>query len=191
MAATPLTLTRDQIRYANQGDIETILAIDEECFEHSWARSDFQSSLKATSSVVIVATQDTRVIGFMIYVKSEKNSVRILRIAITGDKQQRTVGTQMIRWLLQRETEPKTMVLAAVQEDSVSAQLFFKKLEFKVAQIIPEYFQFGDDTTATAYDFAYSQSPIIAALLKPRKPPRGPLTVDIKNRIKGHFKDRD
>jgi len=173
MMVEPLTLEATNFRNGKRGDIPRMVEIDEESFEYPWLRADFRQAIDALN--IKLVTIDARVVGYVIY-DILPAAVQIIRLAVIHDYRRRHVGSQILQHLMADERCRGRAMNIAVRASTLSAHLFMKSQKFHCYKIEPRYFQFDDETTDDAYLFT-------SAAKTATGKPRGPLTVDLTNRI--------
>lgn len=185
----PIQLTRSNVREANRGDIKTLKELDEACFEYAMSEQDFSQALKSRGEqVVLLVELDSRVVAFMIYSRPPKRrTATVLRLAVREEYRRRRLGSGLLAWV-GRELDAATRYMVCVQEDDVPAQLFLRSNKFVYVKTRPDYYSYGDDTKADAYEFVSSERGMPPDLTRTSKP-KGPLMVNLKNRCKKYFKD--
>lgn len=154
------------IRWMIRRDMSEVLEIENECFEFAWTEADFIECLQKRNCIGMVAEQNEKVLGYMIY-ELHKNHLEILNFAVASEHRLSGVGRKMIDKLIKKLSfQRRTMIKLAVRETNLSAQLFFKKLNFKAVSIIHDYYE---DTNEDAYIMHYNYNEpdaALAALLK-------------------------
>lgn len=145
------------IRWMIRRDMPAVLAIESESFEFSWTEDDFIRCLRQRNCIGMVAEQDGRVVGFMIY-ELHKNRLHILNFAVAAESRRQGVGRVMVGKLLSKLThERRNRVMLEVRETNLEAQLFFKQLGFRAVSVLRDFY---DDSVEDAYlmQFRYRAS---------------------------------
>ncbi len=145
------------IRWMIRRDMPAVLAIESESFEFSWTEDDFIRCLRQRNCIGMVAEQDGRVVGFMIY-ELHKNRLHILNFAVAAESRRQGVGRVMVGKLLGKLThERRNRVMLEVRETNLEAQLFFKQLGFRAVSVLRDFY---DDSVEDAYlmQFRYRAS---------------------------------
>jgi ribosomal-protein-alanine N-acetyltransferase len=140
------------IRWMIRRDMPAVLAIENESFEFSWTEDDFIRCLRQRNCIGMVAEQDDRVVGFMIY-ELHKNRLHILNFAVAKDFRRQGVGQAMVNKLLSKLShERRNRIMLEVRETNLDAQLFFKHLGFRAISVLRDFY---DDTVEDAYLMQY------------------------------------
>src|SRR4029078_5241790 len=99
------------IRWMIRRDMPEVLAIEQECFEFPWSEDDFIRCLRQRNCIGMVAEQEDRVVGFMIY-ELHKTRIDLLNLAGRKDYRRRGVGAQMLAKLTAKlSTQRRTRIL--------------------------------------------------------------------------------
>lgn len=137
-----------QIRWLIRRDMPEVLEIERQSFEFAWSEEDFLCCLRQRNCIGMVAEYNKRIIGYMIY-ELHKSKLYILNFAVDPEFRRMTVGTQMIHKLVDKLSQKRCQEISLeVRETNLSAQLFFKKMEFKAVCVLRNYY---DDTREDAY----------------------------------------
>lgn len=140
------------IRWMIRRDMPAVLAIENQCFEFSWTEDDFIRCLRQRNCIGMVAEQEDRVVGFMIY-ELHKNRLHILNFAVDEDMRRQGVGAAMVNKLLSKLThERRNRIMLEVRETNLEAQLFFKEVGFRAVSVLRDFY---DDTIEDAYLMQY------------------------------------
>jgi [ribosomal protein S18]-alanine N-acetyltransferase len=156
MSAHPKQETRVHIRWMIRRDMAEVLDIESTSFEFPWLEEDFIRCLRQRNCIGMVAEQDDRVVGFMIY-ELHKNKLHVLNFAVAEGFRRRAVGQQMIAKLVGKLShQRRTRVLLEVRETNLAAQLFFRACGFRAVSVLRDFY---DDTTEDAYLMQYRYRP--------------------------------
>lgn len=141
-----------QIRWLIRRDMTEVLDIERASFENAWSEEDFLCCLRQRNCIGMVAECDHRVVGFIIY-ELHKARLRILNLAVATDCRRQTVGTQMIRRLVEKLSQQRRQeILLEVRESNLPAQLFYKSQSFRAVCVLRRHY---DDTAEDAYVMRY------------------------------------
>jgi ribosomal-protein-alanine N-acetyltransferase len=163
MAAQLKLASTTHIRWMIRRDMADVLAIESESFEFPWCEGDFLRCLRQRNCIGMVAEQDERVAGFMIY-ELHKSRLHILNFAV-GTRFRRTgVASDMVNKLIGKlSTQRRNRILLEVRETNLAAQLFFRSAGFKAVSVLRAFYE---DTPEDAYlmQFRYrgSDVPVLA-----------------------------
>lgn len=150
------------IRWMIRRDMPEVLASEQASFEFPWSEDDFIRCLRQRNCIGMVAEQQERVVGFMIY-ELHKSRLHILNFAVHPDFCRRGVGGQMVRKLVSKlSPQRRSRIMLEVRETNLAAQLFFKQLGFRAISLLREFYE---DTPEDAYlmQFRLDAMPVEAA----------------------------
>ena len=145
-------------------DMPAVLAIEGQSFEFSWNEDDFIRCLRQRNCIGMVAEQDEKVVGFMIY-ELHKNRLHILNFAVDKEMRRQGIGRAMIGKLLSKLShERRNRIMLEVRETNLDAQLFFKGLDFRAISVLRDFY---DDTVEDAYLMQYRYKATVEELANP------------------------
>ncbi|WP_459557366.1 GNAT family protein [Lacunimicrobium album] len=141
-----------QIRWLIRRDMEEVLAIEQASFEFQWTEEDFLCCLRQRNCIGMVAEQDGKIVGFMIY-ELHKSRLHILNFAVSPGYRRQQIGQRMIQRLIDKLSQQRRReIVTEVRESNLSAQLFFKSLGFLAITIVRGRYE---DTEEAAYIMSY------------------------------------
>lgn len=149
----PKNETTVLIRWMIRRDFQEVLSIEEKSFEFPWTEDDIVRCLCQRNNIGIIAeTKKEEVVGLMIY-ELYKTKLHLVRIAVHPDWRRQKIGTQMVEKLVSRlSLQKRRRITIEIQEDNLSAQLFFRQCGFKVTHIVHNY---HNNTSGDAYLMQY------------------------------------
>jgi ribosomal-protein-alanine N-acetyltransferase len=154
------------IRWMIRRDMPEVLAIEDQCFEFPWYEEDFIRCLRQRNCIGMVAENNERVAGFMIY-ELHKNRLHILNFAVHEQLRRRGVGGQMVKKLASKLTpQRRSRILLEIRETNLAAQLFFRAQGFRAVSVLRDFYE---DTPEDAYLMQYRYSAAAAALEQPTR----------------------
>lgn len=129
------------IRNAAAEDIESILAIEEACFERPWTRRSFESELFKCRNLFLVYEEEGVVVGYIVfwYILDE---AEIADIAVSPEYRKRGIAEKLIRRCIEERQEVRIIHLE-VGSDNLSAVSLYKKFGFCVNGEIKDYYGQG------------------------------------------------
>lgn len=137
-----------QIRWMIRRDLTEVLAIENQSFEFPWSEDDFIRCLQQRNCIGMVAEQQGRVQGFMIY-ELHKTRLHLMNFAVAPAARRRGVGAQMLGKLIGKlSPQRRTRVTLEVRETNLPAQLFFRQAGFRAVSVLRGFY---DDTPEDAY----------------------------------------
>jgi [ribosomal protein S18]-alanine N-acetyltransferase len=152
MIFSPRQEVRTHIRWMIRRDMPEVLAIEDGCFEFPWLDKDFIRCLRQRNCIGMVAEQDDRVVGFMIY-ELHKTHIHVLNFAVANRDRRRGIGRQMIAKLIAKlSLQRRSRILLEVRETNLAAQLFFRTSGFRAVSVLRNYYA---DTPEDAYIMQY------------------------------------
>lgn len=152
MQSQPQEAIRVHIRWMIRRDMPEVLDIENESFEFPWLEEDFIRCLRQRNCIGMVAENEDRVVGFMIY-ELHKTRLHVLNFAVNSACRRRGIGNQMIAKLVSKlSLERRTRIMLEVRETNLPAQLFFRASGFRAVSVLRDYY---DDTPEDAYLMQY------------------------------------
>ncbi len=152
------------IRWMIRRDMAAVLDIESQCFEFAWSEEDFIRCLRQRNCIGMVAEEDDKVVGFMIY-ELHKTRLHILNFAVGADHRRKGIGNAMIAKLLGKLShERRNRIMLEVRETNLEAQLFFKNVGFKAISVLRDFY---DDTVEDAYLMQFRYQPSAEELAQP------------------------
>ncbi|MDF1842608.1 MAG: ribosomal protein S18-alanine N-acetyltransferase [Rubripirellula sp.] len=152
------------IRWMIRRDMPSVLGIENACFEFAWNEDDFIRCLRQRNCIGMVAEEDDKVVGFMIY-ELHKNRLHILNFCVHPEHHRTGVGRAMLSKLLGKlSLERRNRIMLEVRETNLEAQLFFKSIGFRAISVLRDFY---DDTVEDAYLMQYRYQPSVEELAQP------------------------
>ena len=146
------------IRWMIRRDMTEVLNIESSSFEFPWSEEDFIRCLRQRNCIGMVAEQDERVVGFMIY-ELHKSRLHIINFSVHQDFRRRGIGTQMTDKLIGKLShQRRDRISLEVRETNLSAQLFFRAGGFRAVSVLRDFYE---DTTEDAYMMQYQYTAAI------------------------------
>ena len=140
------------IRWMIRRDMLEVLDIESESFEFPWTEEDFIRCLRQRNCIGMVAEQDDRVVGFMVY-ELNKTRLHLLNLAVARDFRRFGIGTQMMSKLIGKlSPQRRARIVLEVRETNLQAQIFFRANGFRAVSVLREYYE---DTPEDAYLMQY------------------------------------
>ena len=140
------------IRWMIRRDMPEVLQIEQNSFEFPWSEEDFFRCLRQRNCIGMVAEQNERVVGFMIY-ELHKNKLHILNFAVHPTARRTGIGAQMVAKLVNKlSTHRRQKITLAVRERNLIAQVFFRAHDFKATRVLRNYYE---DSGEDAFQMEY------------------------------------
>ena len=146
--------TRVHIRWMIRRDMPEVLQTEQQSFEFAWTEEDFLRCLRQRNCIGMVAEHGEKVVGFMIY-ELHKSKLHIMNFAVNSAWRRHGVGAQMVGKLISKlSSHRRTRITLEVRETNLSAQLFFRKQEFKAVRVLRAFYEdSGEDAFLMEYRF--------------------------------------
>ena len=150
------------IRPLETSDIHEIIQIENAIFKDSaWDKLDFISTLKIKSTNGIVVTNQSIVVGYMVYstIKPKRNSsyrvYTILNLAVDPVLQRLGAGSVLIKHLTDKVHKYRhaSSINIVLNEYYLKAQLFLKSNGFKAISVMRNFIS----SDISAYNMMYQQ----------------------------------
>ena len=153
-----------QIRWMIRRDMVDVLRIERSSFDFNWTEEDFLACLRQRNCIGMVAEQEGRVVGFMIY-ELHKTRLHILNFAVASSCRRLGIGTQMIEKLINKLSQQRRQEIALeVRETNLPAQLFFQAQGFRANCVLRNHYE---DSCEDAYVMQYRLGSEIEPVLAP------------------------
>lgn len=147
---------RVHIRWMIRRDMPEVLSIEANGFEFPWCEEDFIHCMRRRNCIGMVAEDDDRVVGFMIY-ELQKSRIHVLNFAVADDYRRRGVGSQMIAKLISKlSSQRRSRLILEIRETNLPAQLFFRENGFRAVSVLRSFYA---DTPEDAYIMQYRYRP--------------------------------
>ena len=118
-----------------RGDMETICAIEKQCFERPWSRETFLAHLRKRDCGILTALQDGQPIGYLVFERGQ-DFVEIKKMAVDYLYRRCSVGRTLVKSLTQRMEGTTSKLSLTVRERNLDAQLFFQRLGYQAVAIL-------------------------------------------------------
>jgi [ribosomal protein S18]-alanine N-acetyltransferase len=139
---------RVHIRWMIRRDMAEVLQTEQESFLQPWTEEDFLHCLRQRNCIGMVAEQNDRVVGYVIY-ELHKAKLHVLNLAVHPLVRRQHIGSQMVQKLMTKlSSHRRSRITLEVRETNLPAQLFFRSLDFKAVKVLRGYFE---DTAEDAY----------------------------------------
>lgn len=156
--AEVLPALRVHIRWMIRQHMCEVFQVERQSFEYVWTEDDFLRCLRQRNCIGMVAEMVDAsysfgpVVGFMIY-ELHKTKVHVLNIAVHPKFRRLGIGKQMVAKLIGKlSSHRRTHLTLAVREANLSAQLFFRSMEFRAVKLLPGYYEdSGEDAFLMEY----------------------------------------
>ncbi len=130
-------------RWFEGGDLEEILWITQTSYADPLERSELETLIKSTGSIVRVVAIDERVVGFVLYRQSEtRDGLDILELAVHSEYRRIGVGRMLVGLAWSRLATKNFLrtLTVVVRESTLFAHCFFRELGFKAVKTLRNHF---------------------------------------------------
>ena len=134
-----------QIRWMIRRDMADVLQAERGSFDYAWNEEDFLRCLRQRNCIGMVAENENRVVGFMIY-ELHKTRLHILNFAVAPGFRRLAVGTQMIEKLINKLSQQRRQeIVLEVRETNLAAQLFYHNQGFRATNVLRNHYSDSDE----------------------------------------------
>jgi len=156
VASDTLPFSPVRIRWMIRRDMADVIAIEQTSFEFPWSEADFIRALRERNCIGLVAEQDNKIVGYVIY-ELAPAELHVLNLAVAPGARRRAVGTKLVEKLVGKLSfQRRERILLEVRETNLAAQLFFKEQGFRAVSVLRDFY---DDTVEDAYLMNYRYVP--------------------------------
>jgi ribosomal-protein-alanine N-acetyltransferase len=132
------------IRAAAPRDIDAIHELELRAFPAPWRREFFESELRASGRLSLVARREGEVIGYL-FAMWFFDEMHVNKIAVAEEERRRGVALKMMEHCFRfaRANRIESISLE-VRESNIGAQEFYKRLDFEPTYKRPRYYPDGE-----------------------------------------------
>ncbi len=154
MSKTRDDITECRIRPAIKGDAPYIMAIEWRSFgSRGWNMDEFLEKMTQPETYCHVAeAPGGAVVGFLVY-DVFPTQIVIVDLAVNEDLRRRSIGFQMIHYLMILGSVGKRKLVAPVWDGNLDAHLFFKDMGFHAGEVQRDFYD--SEPGSDAYIFKY------------------------------------
>lgn len=132
------------IEKMKEDDLYPVLAIEDEVFAFPWCRESFIEEIKAGSEFY-VAKEEGKIIGYLGFYKVD-DEMQLVNLAITKSRQSKGIGSELLRWALERaKCLGAKKATLEVEKKNSRAISFYHKFGFYEAGIRKGYYGLKED----------------------------------------------
>ena len=133
------------VRWMVRRDLAAVIAIEHETYDFPWQEEDFMNCLKQRNCIGMVAEDQGRIVGFMIY-ENPGNQFHLLNIATAREHKRQGVARQMVQKLVEKLiSQRRNKICAIIRETNLDTLLFFRSVGFQATTILKNYFESSCD----------------------------------------------
>ena len=134
------------IRNVEPTDIFAVIKLTHETLTERYSPNLFNYFYETFQQGFLVAEKNSKIIGFIIGIKTSPHSVRILMLGVSADHRQQKIGTNLIKRFFEIMNDNNVRKIdLEVRTNNEIAIKFYKKLGFNIGDIIPMFYQSGED----------------------------------------------
>ncbi|HVP95223.1 MAG TPA: ribosomal protein S18-alanine N-acetyltransferase [Methanoregulaceae archaeon] len=148
-----------RIRRARITDVPSIAAIEKESFPDPWGGEIFTDAITCFPTTFFVATCDERLAGFIVGGIEDTGDElygHICNLAVTSSQRNRGIGRQLVKRIEhQFVLESASGIQLEVRISNLRAQSFYRKIGYKEAFAVSQYYANGEDALLMMKWFRY------------------------------------
>ena len=139
-----------EIRQATESDIQSLADLDDECFDTyyykktKFSESDFQGYLRRGKSVLLVAVEDSCLIGYVagtLRASGARSIAHLDSIAVCSTARNKGLGDRLLNLFIERaKQQGRHIILLEVAKANKEGLDFFCKRGFERIGNLPEYY---------------------------------------------------
>lgn len=140
------------IREYSTKDFKDIMEIEREAFSPRNPVYDIYIYVTYGSDL-LVADIGGKVVGYIAIMDIDRENSKIVSLAVKKEFRRRGIGTKLLSTAIERCKERnKKKILLEVRVSNYIAQKLYKKMGFRIVDVIPNYYQDGEDAYLMALD---------------------------------------
>ncbi|ADB57514.1 ribosomal-protein-alanine acetyltransferase [Archaeoglobus profundus DSM 5631] len=144
------------IREYSVKDFRDIMEIDGEAFSPRNPVYDVYIYVTYGSDL-LVADIGGKVVGYIAVMDIDRETSKIVSLAVKKEFRRKGIGTKLLSTAIERCKERgKKKIILEVRVSNYPAQNLYKKMGFKIVDVIPNYYQDGEDAYLMVLDLTQS-----------------------------------
>ena len=144
------------IREYRVKDFRDIMEIDKEAFSPRNPVYDVYIYVTYGSDL-LVADIGGKVVGYVAVMDIDRETSKIVSLAVKKEFRRKGIGYKLLSTAIERcKGRGKKKVMLEVRISNYPAQNLYKKIGFKIVDIIPNYYQDGEDAYLMVLDLTQS-----------------------------------
>ena len=137
------------IRNVEPTDIFAVIKLSYETLTERYSPSLFNYFYETFPQGFLVAEKNGKLIGFIIGTKTTEDFVRILMLGVSATYRKKKVATNLIKRFFEIMHENNVIkIYLEVRTNNEIAIRFYKKMGFNIVDVIPVFYQDGEDAYA-------------------------------------------
>lgn len=133
-----------QLRQCGFDDLDAVLQIEAQSFDHPYDRVVFQDHLARHPNGFLLAVADDHVVAYAIFSALDRRGL-IVSIAVAPPFRRSGIGGRLLHEALRLLCARTDLVELQVAVDNLGAIMFYRQHGFKMATRIPHYYGVGGD----------------------------------------------
>jgi len=139
-----------EIRQADKSDLPDLVELDDECFDTCYYRktkfskSDFQAYFRLRKPILLVATRDSRLVGYVsgrVRTRKGLSIAHLDSIAVSSMERRQGLGGDLLQHFIEEaKRQACMMVVLEVAKANEQGLAFFSKRGFRGIVDLPEYY---------------------------------------------------
>lgn len=126
-------------------DIDTILTIENRCFDNPWTKASVESQLAMEQTVYHIMRGDNKPVGYVMGVRCGEEA-ELYRIAVMPEYRKSGFGSLLMEEFLKKISPEAEKVFLEVRSKNEAAILLYKKYGFEQIAVRKNYY--ADDDAA-------------------------------------------
>ncbi len=140
------------IREYNVKDFRDVMLIDKEAFSPKNPVYDVYIYVTYGSDL-LVADIGGKVVGYIAVMDVDRETSKVVSLAVKKEFRRMGIGTRLLKSAIERCKERgKKKVMLEVRVSNYPAQRLYKKMGFKIVDVIPNYYHDGEDAYVMVLD---------------------------------------
>lgn len=133
-----------EIRKFKYEDIESVFNLAKKYLRESYTFELFLYLWQISPDGFLVAEKNGKIIGFIVAVKTSKDSLRILMLAVDENYRKRGVGSRLLKKIILNFSDVRRIYLET-RTDNIEAIEFYKKNGFKIVEKVKDFYTDGGE----------------------------------------------
>jgi ribosomal-protein-alanine N-acetyltransferase len=135
-----------KVRLFKPTDMFSVIKLAFETLPERYNPSLFSYFYETFLQGFIVAEKAHKIIGFIVGVKTNPETAKILMLSVTESYRRQNIGSALLaRFLKEMQVENIKNIELEVRIDNKKAIKFYQKHDFKIIKKIPKFYQNGED----------------------------------------------
>jgi ribosomal-protein-alanine N-acetyltransferase len=141
------------IRWMIRSDLDCVVAIEKDVFDHHWSREEFLIALRQSNCAAMVAERNGEVVGYMVY-ELHRDRIELINFAVRPRSQRLGVGAALIERLKSKlDPQKRSKIVCELRERNLDGQLFFRNAGFKCTSILHGWYAVEEESVAYRMEF--------------------------------------